>query len=85
MILADKASQLAPEAPDESAGPRCPAAPPALLPALLNFGRVRLNVPCFKRVTCNHRIFIDKKYKSPILDQRVGSKSGAILSEPLFF
>jgi hypothetical protein len=32
---------------------------------------LRLNVSFFKRLTCNHRIFIDKKYKSPILEQWV--------------
>jgi hypothetical protein len=58
--------------------------PPALVPASLNFGRGRLNVPCFKRVTCNHRIFIDKKYKRPILDQRVGIKPGGYFPRPVF-
>jgi hypothetical protein len=43
------------------------AAPPALELARLNWGQVRLNLPFFKWFTCNHRIFIDKKYKSPIL------------------
>jgi hypothetical protein len=33
----------------------------------------RLNMPFFKWFSCNHRIFIDKKYKSPILTPGVGS------------
>jgi hypothetical protein len=45
----------------------------------------RLNVPFFKRVSCNHRIFIDKKYKSPILTQGVGSIRRGILSGPFHF
>ncbi len=38
-------------------------------PAGLAGGAGGLNVPFFKRVTRNPRIFIDKKYKSPILEQ----------------
>jgi len=49
--------------------PGWPAAPPAAVPASPDFGQVRLNLPSFKRFTGNHRILIDKKYKSPILDQ----------------
>jgi hypothetical protein len=30
-----------------------------------------LKLPFFKRVICNHRIFIDKKYKKHILEQGV--------------
>jgi hypothetical protein len=38
--------------------------------------QLRLNVPFFKRVICNQWIFIDKKYKSPILSPCVGSLPG---------
>ena len=76
MMLAYKASQLAPEAPDGSAGP------PAVVLASLNFAQARLNSLLFKRVTCNPPIFIDKKYKSPILDQGVVILPGCLFFPP---
>jgi hypothetical protein len=42
----------------------------------------RLNVPFFKWVIGNLRIFIDKKYKNPILTLGVGSITGVILFGP---
>jgi hypothetical protein len=73
MMLAYKASQLAPEAPDGSAGP------PAVVLASLNFAQARLNLPLFKRVTSNPPIFIDKKYKNPILEQCVVITPGCLI------
>lgn len=71
MMIAQKSSHLAPEVPIALAlfFPGGRRRPPALVLASLNFGQARLNLPLFKRVTCNPSRFIDKKYKSPILDQ----------------
>jgi hypothetical protein len=44
-----------------------------------------LNLLFFKSFTCKQWIFIDKKYKSPILTPRVGSLPGVILSGPFHF
>jgi hypothetical protein len=43
--------------------------PPAAAPASPDFGRLRLNLPFFKRLTPNRRIFIDTEYKRSILYQ----------------
>jgi len=50
----------------------------------LNCGRVRSNLPFFKRFICNPRVFIDKKYKRPIVDQWVVINLGCLSFPPYF-